>query len=411
MNYTAFYSWQSDLENKYNRSFIQDALQKATKSISQDKNFALDAVVDRDTYGMVGSPSIVESITGKIAKSDVFVCDISIINYPGTGRPTPNPNVLYELGFASAILGWERIIMIQNTAFGNVDMLPFDLRGRRILQYHLDGSIENKSKEKKLLKELIINIFQDALKHYTNDFISKEKIVWWGKWRIESKIKVHGGQLHISRASSDAFFFSISLYDGARAGEITGKAKILTPHSAFAKIKTFDGEDCRIIFRRRLENERWWIEVEEGENCNSFHGLNATFSGHYRHQEEMIVNTGYIDELDLNEIERITGKYLTRFLENFQQFGYGENLDGEDYTVIMAGVKGLYTIMEATVVLDKLGKVWCAFLDPEDNVIRYFSNSIENKNKPISIQKWLSKFPNKPILENMENAQDENDLF
>lgn len=142
MNYTVFYSWQSDLENRYNRSFIQDVLDKATKAFSKDENFSLDAVVDRDTFGMPGSPSIVESITGKIAKSDIFVCDISIINLSSTGRPTPNPNVLYELGFASALLGWERIIMIQNTAFGNIEKLPFDLRGRRILQYHLDSTIE-----------------------------------------------------------------------------------------------------------------------------------------------------------------------------------------------------------------------------------------------------------------------------
>jgi hypothetical protein len=129
MKYTIFYSWQSDLKNKLNRSFIQDALEKAASSISKSGNFSLHAVVDRDTYGIPGSPSIVESITGKIARSDVFVCDVSIINVASKGRSTPNPNVLYELGFASAILGWERIIMLQNTAFGGSDKLPFDLRG------------------------------------------------------------------------------------------------------------------------------------------------------------------------------------------------------------------------------------------------------------------------------------------
>jgi len=80
MNYTIFYSWQSDLLNKYNRSFIQEVLDKANKDFSKDENFNIETVIDRDTYGLVGSPSIVESITGKIAKSDIFVCDISIIN-------------------------------------------------------------------------------------------------------------------------------------------------------------------------------------------------------------------------------------------------------------------------------------------------------------------------------------------
>jgi hypothetical protein len=412
MNYTIFYSWQSDLESRFNRSFIQEVIEKATKIFSKDENFSLDAVVDRDTYGIAGSPSIVESITGKIAKSDVFVCDISIINFSSTGRSTPNPNVLYELGFASAILGWERIIMIQNTAYGSIEMLPFDLRGRRILQYNLDTSIENRSEEKNKLKKTLVEIFQNALKHYGNDSITKEKIVWWGKWNIDSKIKVRGGQLRINRVSSDAFLFNISIYDGARSGQISGKAQIITPHSAYAKIKTFDDKECRIVFRRRLENGEWFIEVDEGENCNYFHGHNATFSGHYKHETEMIIDQGYIDEIELNEIERITGKYLSTFLENFQQFGFGENLDGEDFTVITAGVKGLYTIMESIVVLNKFGYVWCAFIDPEINSIRYFSNKPnENQDKPKSIQFWLNRLSEKDVIENDKNEQHLNEEF
>lgn len=411
MNYTVFYSWQSDLENRFNRSFIQEVIEKATKIFSQDESFSLDAVVDRDTYGIAGSPSIVESITGKIAKSDIFVCDISIINSLSAGRPTPNPNVLYELGFASAILGWERIIMIQNTAYGNIDMLPFDLRGRRILQYNLDISVENRSDEKNKLKRKLVDIFQNALQHYANNFITKEKIIWWGKWNVDSKVKVRGGNLQINRVSSDAFLFNISIYDGARSGQISGKAQIMTPHSAYAKIKTFDEQDCRIVFRRRLENGDWFIDVEEGENCDHFHGHNATFSGHYKHDKEMIVDLGYIDEIDLNEIERLTGKYLSTFLENFQQFGHGENLDGEDFTVITAGVKGLYTIMESIVVLNKFGHVWCAFIDPEIDAIRYFSNKPNENQKPHSIQSWLNRLSEKDVIENDKNEQYLNEEF
>lgn len=407
MNYTVFYSWQSDLENRYNRSFIQDVLDKATKALSNDEKFSLDAVVDRDTFGMPGSPSIVESITGKIAKSDVFVCDISIINLSSTGRPTPNPNVLYELGFASAILGWERIIMIQNTAFGNIEKLPFDLRGRRILQYHLDNTIEGKADEKNKLKKQLTDVFQGALKHYNKEYSSKEKIVWWGDWIIESKIKIHGGKLHINRVSSDAFFFRIIIWDGARSGQISGKAQILTPHSAFTRIKTFDDQDCEIIFRRRLENGEWFIEIEEGEGCKMFHGHNATFSGNYRHSPEMVINYGYLDEIDLNEIERMTGKYLSVFLDNFQQFSIEKDEEDNELVVITAGVKGLYTIMESIVVLNKFGNIWCAFIDPEIDTIRYFTN-LTNQDKPKSMKDWLSRLAEKQIIENDDNEQHSN---
>lgn len=402
MNHTIFYSWQSDLENSTNRSFILNALEKAAKDISKDENYNIDAVVDRDTFGISGSPSIVESITGKIAKSDLFICDISIININSEGRKTPNPNVLYELGFASAILGWDRIILIQNTAYGNIEDLPFDLRGRRILQYFLEHTSQNKKEERDKLKNDLSNILKNALKHFSSEIITKEKNIWWGNWHNESKVK--GGNLMISRVSSDSFFFNISIYDGARTGEVDGKAQILTPNSAFAKISSFDGKDCHIVFRRRIENDNWLIEIEEGENCNSFHGFNSTFSGIYAHKTELVIDEGYLDEIDLNEITRMTGKYINTFLENFQQFGEGENLDGDEYIVINSGVKGLYTIMESIVVKDQIGNIWCAFIDPEFDLIRYYSN---NELRSKSIDNWLKRFDEKEVKENNENNIDE----
>lgn len=408
MTHTIFFSWQSDLENKYNRSFILDVLQKASKTFSKDEKFSLNAVIDRDTYGLPGSPSIVESITDKIAKSDVFVCDISIINSTTNERPMPNPNVLYELGFASAILGWERIILIQNTAYGNVEMLPFDLRGRRIIQYKIDQTIETKSNEKEKLKKFLVEIIKSALRHYSNDYITKEKIVWWGKWEIESKIKLRGGVLHISRVSSDAFFFKITIFDGARSGEILGKAQIIAPNSAYAKIIDYEENYCEIIFRRRLEKGEWWIDIEENEFCRNFCGMGATFEGTYKHETELVINNGVLDEIDLNELERITGKYLQILLNNFQQNNY--YIDNE-YVVLAGGVKGLYTIMESIVVLNNTGLVWCALLDSEtedETVLRYFSNVIDrNTEKPKAITEWLSKFPEKKIIENENNKQDE----
>ena len=83
-----------------------------------------------------------ESIYKKIEKSKIFIADISIINSESTGRKTPNPNVLIELGYAARSLGWEKIICIYNIDYGLIDDLPFDLKQRRPLTY----SLRNKSK-------------------------------------------------------------------------------------------------------------------------------------------------------------------------------------------------------------------------------------------------------------------------
>lgn len=78
MRYNIFYSWQSDLPNKDNRSFIEECLKKAIKMNGTDIYVGEIFDYDRDTKGSSGSPDIVDIIFDKIAKSDIFICDISI---------------------------------------------------------------------------------------------------------------------------------------------------------------------------------------------------------------------------------------------------------------------------------------------------------------------------------------------
>jgi len=95
---TIFYSWQSGLPNATNRGFIQKALENAVRSIGEDDTVKVEPVIDRDTASVPGSPDIAATIFEKIDNCDVFVCDVSIVNARSRKRPTPNPNVLIELG-------------------------------------------------------------------------------------------------------------------------------------------------------------------------------------------------------------------------------------------------------------------------------------------------------------------------
>lgn len=145
MRRIVFYSWQSDLPNSTNRGFIQRALESAAAVIAGDDTVALEPVVDRDTEGVAGSPDIAATIFAKIAAADVVVVDVSVINKASGGRPTPNPNVLIELGYALRALGYERIILVFNRAYGAIEDLPFDLRTRRILAYEVAEDATGKS--------------------------------------------------------------------------------------------------------------------------------------------------------------------------------------------------------------------------------------------------------------------------
>jgi hypothetical protein len=160
MKYTVFYSWQSDLPNSTNRGFIQDALEKAAGTVAQDDTVNVEPVIDRDTAGVAGSPEISQTIFSKIEQSQALVVDVSIINPGADGRPTPNPNALLELGFGAKALGWERIVMVFNTAFGRIEDLPFDLRMRRVLPYEAREGEQDRSAAKKGLTKA----FEGALR-------------------------------------------------------------------------------------------------------------------------------------------------------------------------------------------------------------------------------------------------------
>ncbi len=149
---TVFYSWQSDLPNATNRGLIQEALERAAKSIRADDSLTVDPVLDRDTQNVPGAPDIAHAIFQKIEKAAAFVADVSIIN-PGLGRPTPNPNVLIEVGYALKTLGPPRMVLVANTANGPVESLPFDLRTKRVLTYHLPRGAVDKSEQRKRLQQ------------------------------------------------------------------------------------------------------------------------------------------------------------------------------------------------------------------------------------------------------------------
>jgi hypothetical protein len=84
----------------------------------------------------------------------MFVCDVSIIN-KGATRLAPNPNVLIELGYAIKVLGFDKIIMVMNTAFGRPELLPFDLRQRRVVTYDMPKENEERARVRRELETIL----------------------------------------------------------------------------------------------------------------------------------------------------------------------------------------------------------------------------------------------------------------
>lgn len=163
MRRVVFYSWQSDLPNATNRGLIQSALEIAAEAIAGDDTVAVEPVVDRDTEGVAGSPDIASTIFAKIDAADIVVADVSIISERGATRQTPNPNVMIEVGYALKALKFERVILVFNGAFGNIDSLPFDLRMRRLVVYNSATHEKDRSTPKKELASKLEAALRSAL--------------------------------------------------------------------------------------------------------------------------------------------------------------------------------------------------------------------------------------------------------
>jgi hypothetical protein len=136
---TIFFSWQSDRDSRTGRNLVERALERAISKISKDINmFEPDRgggslMLDRDTKNVAGSPPIVETIFRKIDSAAIFVPDLTFVGNRSDQRPTPNPNVLIEYGWALKTLGHNRIVGVMNTAYGEAkgENMPFDLRHQK----------------------------------------------------------------------------------------------------------------------------------------------------------------------------------------------------------------------------------------------------------------------------------------
>jgi hypothetical protein len=158
--FTVFYLWQSDLEGRANRSLIEDALEKAAKTLRADDSLHVEPVMDRDTAGKSGSPDIAATIFAKIDVADAFVADVSFITPRIPDDPKlkrcPNPNVLLELGYALHQHGWQRVLLVFNEHYGLLADLPFDLRGRRVITYRSGPEDSDRATPRKLLHDRFV---------------------------------------------------------------------------------------------------------------------------------------------------------------------------------------------------------------------------------------------------------------
>lgn len=150
-----FYSWQLDLPGNKTKNFIRECIDEAIDLAQESEAF--EAERDEATTGTIGSPNIVTTLFSKIDNCDLFIPDLSLCFTEDrqNEKKSPNPNVLLELGYAVKTLGWDRVICLCNTDYG--DKYPFNIAHNRITDFSLEGKSKKEVKSD-IAKIIFINI-------------------------------------------------------------------------------------------------------------------------------------------------------------------------------------------------------------------------------------------------------------
>ena len=131
--FTIFYAWQSDTPPSHNRYLIEEALNQACQQLREDAAIPYTVTSTSDTAGVPGLCDIPAAILEKIQSADAVLLDLTYVAKTTSDTPKhcPNPNVLFELGYAFHAVGSERLICVMNAIHGPATGILFDIGHRR----------------------------------------------------------------------------------------------------------------------------------------------------------------------------------------------------------------------------------------------------------------------------------------
>jgi len=130
----------------------------------------------------------------KIRACDLFVADVTtVVGNTDETRPCANPNVIFELGYAVAYAGWDRIILLVNGKISPVGDLPFDFDRHRAIVYEHDDE-PTKDQKNALARDLKVAVDLIAehdpprpkdIEGQTEDQVRKRRDVTNITWALE----------------------------------------------------------------------------------------------------------------------------------------------------------------------------------------------------------------------------------
>jgi uncharacterized protein len=217
---------------------------------------------------------------------------------------------------------------------------------------------------------------------------------WGGEWTRLGSRAMDGASLTVKNVSSRQFDFQLSAFSGSHTGEVEGSAQVTDAvHAEYQ-----DQEGCHLAFL--LSGEK--IAVSASEGCFYHAGAGVFFDGDYGRgqlaaSEPTLQDYGILTAPQEQAFKQLVGKDYPLFAETFQLINEEQDLDGLQARVYSAGVKGMFTLMEAILMVCPDGSLLAAVID--DDKVKYFSSHPQYKTRlPKTIEQWRSRFSDKAVV-------------
>lgn len=202
------------------------------------------------------------------------------------------------------------------------------------------------------------------------------------------------GSLIITNATKNSFVFTLDVLAGGNTGMLEGTANWEGETATW-----LDHESgCELTFQL-YKNK---ITIEQNSACEFLGGTGTFFYGEYE-KGAFAIETDLVEQGVLNESEdalfrNVVGEEYELYLQNMSSYSDGEDRDGLGTRVVSGFVRGLGTISEGIIMVNK-GNIYAAVTDSQNSVIRYHTNDpTYQETLPDTIAHWKESLAYEEIV-------------
>ena len=245
-----FFSWQSDIPEV--KTYIRKVLQKICNDLKIE--------YDEDSRDEDNAEYILNNIMLKIDHSQIVVGDLTSVGTNNDAEKIPNPNVMFEVGYAEARVSRKNLILVICTDFGTLEDLPFDLNKRSAPSFSLEDEESKKSFEARIKKALSKIV---AAPSTQDPLLNKyeKTILFWCHSKGNS-ISVNSRSVKIGDTFETSSSYFHEQYDDTELGRFTHAVMSLLKKDLLTTVKDYRGDD-RFVLTLEGEEISKNIDIED----------------------------------------------------------------------------------------------------------------------------------------------------